>query len=516
MKRRLWRSDDRGASLVFALIFVTSVALVVGVVLALADTSIRTTIAVRDQAAAAANADGAAQIAINKLRQSNFVFNSGNDCFGTGVPLTVSDFYSRPGGPSDSAAVTCATDDTNSDYDPSVLINTGNKPGSAILTLGTSTSEDGLYVKVSGGRTLKVHGKVTSKSNINVDLGTLDADTSVRARTNCTGTINTPIRNCNDNVADISYNDPDYPAPAAPTVEPTVPTCTHNGEVITFSPGLYTGNSTLNKLNNLTKSNGCTGAIFWFQPGTYYFDFNNSWKIDTGYVVGGTPSTPLVNNHPPDIPGACMAPIPPNPVPEGGWKKPPANAGVQFVLGGKTQIQVSATQMELCGTYSTSSPPVTIYGLKSGLGSAPFAVSAQSGCTITVSGRCATLSSDNSPNSHIYIQGTTYVSNGWINLSFNNSTGQVFRYGVVARSLSLNPTGSPDLSYPVIEVPDDAPAGALRTVLYLSVYVCQGKSSCDTSSGTLRLKVKVAVSDPTGEVVAGKREITVLSWSVVR
>lgn len=125
------------------------------------------------------------------------------------------------------------------------------------------------------------------------------------------------------------------------------------------------------------------------------------------------------------------------------------------------------------------------------------------------------IKTENSPNSRFYIQGTTYVPKGALDISLNNSTGQVFRYGVIARSLYLSPTGSADLSGPVIELPDDSPGFGLRTVVNLDVYVCPGAATC-APKGTPRLRAKVGIVDPTGTPVLNKREITVYTWSVQR
>jgi hypothetical protein len=482
-------------------------------VLSFADTSLRTTVAMRDQAAGAANADGAAKIAINALRQGTYSVNTGGTCFSGGSTLTLSNFYQPAGGAPDSAVVTCAQDTTNSAADPNVAISAANKPGNAILTLGTSGAEDGINLKVSGGRTLKVHGGIFSNSNIDVELGRLETDTSVAARGACTtGAITSvPAATCNlGAVSDPRAADPNYSPPSGSATAQTVPACRGNGNVVTFTPGLYTGNATANALNNLTKSSGCKDAIFWFPPGTYYFDLpeNKPWQIDTGYVVGGLAT--LVDGTPPPIPGACASPIP-LPPPATGWVKPPPNSGVQFVFGGATQLQLSATKFELCGTYSATRPPIAVYGLKADSNGVP----AQSGCVIQVGG-CPVITSDNSPNSRFYVQGTTYVPKASLDISLNNATGQVFRYGVVARSLSLNPTGSANLSNPVIEVPDDSPGYGLRTTVYLTVYVCPGVSTCTTATGKLRLRIKVGLIDTSGVPVAGARQVTVYSWSVQR
>lgn len=512
MRSRISAKDDSGAALVLALILVTVVGIVTAVVLSFADSSLRTTVNLRAQAATAANADGAAQIAINKLRTGTYN-GSANKCFGSAPTDDTVSLAPTVFGSTDSYAVTCAPDTANSAADPNVAITSANRPGSAILTLGTSTLEDGINLKVSSNGTLKVHGGVFSNSNINVAQGSLDTNASVTARTNCTGTITSiPTKACNIGAAvDTRGLDPNYPAPTAAATPQSVPSCNGNNKLVTFTPGLYDATD-IAALNNMTKSSGCKNSIFYFPPGTYYFNFPAStpWVIDTGYVVGGTPTTPLVAGTAPTIPGACQSPIPPDPLPPGGWTKPGPNAGVQFVFGGGSQIDLKAAQAEICGTYSATSPPIAVYGLKTAVGGVP----AQSGCTIAPAG-CPVILTENSPNSKFYIQGTTYVPNASLNISLNNATGQVFRFGVIARSLSLSPTGSADLSSPVIEVPDEQPAYGLRTVVYLNVYVCPGVSTC-SASGTLRLRAKVGILDPSGLPDPPKRQILVYSWSVQR
>jgi hypothetical protein len=67
----------------------------------------------------------------------------------------------------------------------------------------------------------------------------------------------------------------------------------------------------------------------------------------------------------------------------------------------------------------------------------------------------------------------------------------------------------------VITVPDEVVVG-LRTVLYLTVYICANQPTCSTATGALRLRVKVGLLDPGGSPVAGARQVTVYDWSVVR
>ncbi|MEV8514982.1 hypothetical protein [Dactylosporangium sp. NPDC051484] len=498
MRSRIKHTDDSGAALVLALVFITVVAVVIAAVLSFADTSIRTTLRLRDQAAEAAAVDGAAQIAINKLQQGTFDGTVGK-CFGPTLDtLDVPNFYQPPSGSAYSAAVKCTKDESKSSASP-VVISAANKPGSAILTLGTTG--DGLNIKVSGGGTIKVHGGIFSNSNITISQGVLSTNTSVTARGNCTGSITSdPARKCNiGTAADPRGNDPNYPAPTTTPTPPSFPVCSGNNKVIDFWPGLYTD---LAKLNKMTDGSSCKNSIYVFNPGTYYFNFGGEWLIDSGYLIGGTPTTKPVGGTPPTIPGSCKSPIPPNPPPSDGW----TNAGVQFVFGGDSRIRVKAAQVEICGTYSKTSPPIAVYGLKTAVDSVP----AQSGCITATSSGCALIKTENSPSSKLYIQGTTYVPKAAVDISLNNATAQVFRYGVIARSLAISATGSFNLSSALIEVPDDSPGFGMRAVVNLKVYICSGAAKCSTD-GDPNLQAMVGLADP-----SGKREITVYNWSVPR
>jgi hypothetical protein len=145
---------------------------------------------------------------------------------------------------------------------------------------------------------------------------------------------------------------------------------------------------------------------------------------------------------------------------------------------------------------------------------------AESGCAVTVpwtgpSG-CAAISTDTSYAGRFYIQGTTYMPLAHIDLTLNNPTAQVLRFGVVARSLSIKETGSISYNGPVIEIPDNSPGlGIGSTIIYLTVYDCPGVSTC-SSSGRLRLRSRVLVFDPTGTPVAGSRTMNIQSWAVQR
>src|SRR5207248_2325581 len=98
------RGGDSGATLVIVLLLVTVIALVTGAVLTQVDTSVRTTVAMRDQAGAAYDGDAAAQVAVNQLRRSTFNNGTGSQCFGASGTLALPAFYPATNGQTGTAA----------------------------------------------------------------------------------------------------------------------------------------------------------------------------------------------------------------------------------------------------------------------------------------------------------------------------------------------------------------------------------------------------------------------------
>ena len=70
---------------------------------------------------------------------------------------------------------------------------------------------------------------------------------------------------------------------------------------------------------------------------------------------------------------------------------------------------------------------------------------------------CALITSVNNAGNLFYVQGTTYAPGAVVDITLNNAAEQVFRFGVVARSLWTKLTGSFSYTGVVIEVPDDSP-----------------------------------------------------------
>jgi hypothetical protein len=527
--RRLAHSDESGATLIFALIFITVVAVIVAAVLSFVDTSMRTTLAVRRQAATAAAADGAAQVAINYVRTHGYILGNGGTCLdGMSLP---GGFYQQ-GGTSYSATVTCETDTSDSVLGGAggVPITSSNRPGQAILTLGRG-ADDGLEVLPRGSKVMKVRGEVYSNSDITVQkFLTVQGGANVRAVGACSvlsggAIVNEGGGTVQCGLGGSGLNRPPYNPPTQDLTNVALSTCTGPTRVIDFWPGVYTE---LDALNSYTSGSGsCRNSILWFHPGAYYFNVSGTWRIAAGYVVGGTPppSRPLTISSPPDRPGSCETPI----APDGDttWTPPRANSGVEFVLGGTSRISLGDAFFELCGTYHTNSPPIALYALDTSVGSAPGPViPAQPDklCANEISGTdphnnadtCAVLYSDSSPHSQVYIQGTTFMPKAWVQVDINNDSGQVFRFGIISRKLTLFATASSQLRDPVIEVPDLVNAGPSRTVLYLQVFVCTAPCTPGGGGAQPQLRVKVGITDPDGTAQPGQRQVTVYDWSVQR
>jgi hypothetical protein len=684
------RGGDAGASLIIALAFMTFLGLVVGALLTYSGTGLRATRATMARASQVYDVDGALKTAINQVRNSSYNHDGGEACPGLAFP--------RADGTT--VTVSCTGGGGTGGASEAVPITSANKPGQALLTLGANAGE--LGIQQLSNNVLRIQGQVFSNGAINTGPGTLkDVNAQVVARGTCTGTIvssdaygNVVPNQCSAAAALIPA-DPDYapPNPAGLVYRP-LPTC-DSSSTVEFSPGYYDDAVGLSAMMNGTGA--CKGKTFHFQTaagggvGTYYFDFHNGeggglptgsrvWTISDrdAFVVGGTPngwvpdvSAPVM---PTTFPGSCVSPL-----------KSTGNAGVEFVFGGDSRIDLRAGSVELCGQYSTTTPPITIYGAKTGAdvvsgpvtattdgtGSNPgpgpaFANPAQitnvdaSPATATVDGTLSTtdvtasvlvggfvpatpvaagsvltaanlvvVHRDNNlvgsklkslqltvtptragaaaftatptlyqdgpagtayhtdtvdvqaalaaevhahglaglqvrfdatvaklnkvtenldaiqlvlswrpagvrgqtttvngttncvgnypsgcsllktslNNTALYVQGTTYAPYAALDINLTNSSAQVFRSGLIARSVQMHLTGSLGFTGPLIEIPNDSSAAAELEV-YFRAYIA------GRLVGTARVAFPAA--DPTVPPTPGHRNVTVLSWSVRR
>jgi hypothetical protein len=492
---RLRTSDgDSGASLIIAMIFVTLVGMVSGVLLSFADTGVDTTIQLRKQATEATTADGAAEVAIDALREGSYSNATGQSCFGSSSGLSLPNFPDTGAG---SAFVACSPDETSGSKSTGSL-NAANTPANAILSLGgISSSESGVQVTATAAsNTMVVKGGVFSDSAITVTPGTLRSDTSIVAQSNLCNPASamvSPNTNC---VSSTPLSDPGYAPLVGSLTAPAMPTCSSAGGLAIFSPGLYTSATTLSSCDNNT---------MWFKPGVYYFNFpfnKATWTMDTGALVGGTPTTTLTAATP-VMPGSCESPL-----------TSTSASGVQFIFGGYSALDIRGTaKVELCGSYSSTAPPIAVYGLKSAVGTVP----AETGCITTVAGCPLLSSSDSALTSAMYVQGTVYAPRALVALSYGQSgslaTGQYMKDGIIARSISASLSG---VSPTGVELAPQTlgPKGA-ETDVFLQVYVCPGVATCSAATGGLRLESKVGVGTAI-PVVPGARSVRVYSWATQR
>lgn len=492
--RRLWRSDDSGASLVFALIFITIISVVVAAILTLAETSVRSTIRLRGEAGEAAAAEGAANIAINALRESTYVGTGG--CFGATSQLSIPS-AEIPGPDTMSARVTC-TPDASLSTAPYVA------PAQSLLTIHGGAAVGGptgiLLAPTSSSSGLRIAGSVHSNSTIVVPLGNLTATgagTTIRARRACTtfplGSIS-PSPSCNTGTV---LPTPSYTLPPV-TGLPTrsVPPC---APIMTFQPGRYTDVAALSQRTSALCQGG--NAILHFPGGVYRFEFANllvPWFVTAGTVIAGdlAPGVSLTAGSPPAVPGSCHSPMPLG----SGWTAPLPDDGVLFHFTGESGLSVSAAgRMEICGRYGGTSPSVAM--------TADAHTGALAGTCDSTTFPCSALWG--TAPAALQVNGTLYLPNREVVLTLSNSSAQSFKGGVIARRIWV--TTSKTTTTPVIQVPTGSPS-LRQTVVNLSVFLCPGSATC--TGGNLRLAGRVSIVDPSGIPAAGARQMSVLGWSV--
>jgi hypothetical protein len=347
----------------------TFLGLVVGALLSYSATSLRGTKSTRAAMTRDYDVGGALQTAINQVRNTGYNNDTGQSCADLSFP--------RADGTA--VTVTCAGGPGTGGASEGVLITAANKPGQALLTLGTNVGELGIAQK--SNNLLRIQGKVFSNGAIDAGPGTFkDVNAQVVARGTCSGTVissdaqgNVIANNCSA-PASLIPADPNYVQPTAGLVYRPLPSC-DTGSTVEFSPGYYDDAAGLSAMMD---GNGpCKGKTFLFQAaagggvGIYYFDFHNGeggglpagsrvWTIadQDAVVVGGTPrgwvpdvSAPVI---PTTFPGSCVSPL-----------TTTTSNGVEFVFGGDSRLFLNSGSAELCGQYSTASP-VAVYGAKTG------------------------------------------------------------------------------------------------------------------------------------------------------
>jgi hypothetical protein len=497
--------------LLLVLIVVTVVALAGAAMLSFSDTSLRTTVALRDQGAGAYAADGAAQVAISELQNGSFP----NDCAtlaGDGLPLGsgTKPFYQSAQSSSTAlnAYVSCVPDPSTGNPG---IINSANKPANAIWTVRSDYYYgNGQDYNWNSGKTINVaNGNVISETTIDIGFNTLAVTgtaVTVLAKSQCRKYSQGRFlpTACSPNAA--LDPRPSYLAPTGVVSLAPAPVCTWGStSYAAFSPGLYTNVDILNGTKRKNGNQNVCGAadVVWFMPGTYYFDFTGTWNAPSR-LVGGTPTdstgAPIanptlgnLNRLNPASTGACVDP-----------RQGSTAPGVEFVFGGTSNIDLGSHEFEICATYSAGSVPIAIYGLTADIpsgGGGSLGVSKQDVCDRD---SCSMFSSNDDAEFHI--QGFVYAPNARIALYLWNSPGRLFNWGLLLGSFSLAVSGTSP-TQPFVELP---PISGITSypVSYLSVWVCPAAASSCDRSGPARLTAKVQVAPPL--------PVKVLSWSVQR
>ena len=423
---------EQGAVLVLALLMITTVAVVTGAVLTRGDGSLRAAVALRDVARTSYAADAAANVAINDLRTGYATGNGqgtgpwyftnavGTGCFGydgtagastAKTTLTLDNIIPKRSGETQqpmSAAVVCTPEDATGEQGSAVAVNNANKPGNAILTLGTG-GEDGFVYRANGsGGAFRVRGGIWVNSNIvQLQNGDLSSTESIRAVSGCdpANAMVAPVVNCSASAAaDPAYpNDLTVSGLGVPALQ-TPPASCPNNSTIQLQPGYYDDVSLLNALT--TSNTTCTINML---PGTYYLDFHN----DSGTTAGarndplydsdisssaanewmiGPRKTLIAGTLTSDttVPGRCVSPI-----------DDAAAQGVQLIFGGDSRMSVVSNgqpaNVEICGSYSGARPPIAIYGQPTGtaMASEPkgaTAIEAAGPYSVTAPGAAGTFS----------------------------------------------------------------------------------------------------------------------------
>jgi len=416
------RPKDEGASLLIVLIIVTVVSLVMGAILALADTNLRATVQLRDQTKDNYGADAAAQAAVTQLQNGKLTCNdpttAGNATFGNGT----TPFYAAvqtQGGPLNAAA-SCSPDKIDGATTTTIPIGSGvgigggdnNLPAYALLAMEPNSASEGITFPLSNKTICIENGKVASNSAINATNNILGvrvtgtgtaSDCSTGSPTSPYGTLTVQAHGANGTGGCLPNKTTQYKptacqdmaslisTPSAPTPSTTsigtvnpAPVCKTKSSVTyaAFVPGKYTSVSLLNS--------PCSGGtdFEWFSPGTYFFDYGSTpWQWPTT-LVGGTPTSgPSTNNADGSITTPAITTVIPTSAttlpdlggipawPTSSTQHPNACAdpsaqrqypGVEFVFGGASTITPNQFgNAELCGTYDANNPPIAIYGTSS-------------------------------------------------------------------------------------------------------------------------------------------------------
>ena len=352
------RRGEEGASLLIALAFMLVFALLVTALLQFSVTSFKASNTIVDRARASYSADAGVDTAIAQIRQDTTMQRGRDTALGGSACGPVS--FSGADSTTPEASTSCSALPDSGAVRPGM----NNFPANALLTTTGN-------VTLNGSGTLKTNANVYSDGGINLNGATLDAyDNMVSARQGCSPGIPgqqwiTVKAECG-----ISPSAPQYPDGTPPNyvsqVSGNLPlnrgpaNCNTTNGIATFSSGYWTDPK---KLTNLPGN--CLAGVYYFQPGIFYFNFagrstlGHIWRIN-GIVVGGTPRGSWYSaGAVPPTPGANATQS---------VACDESQAGVQFVFGGDSQVQLdppsttAVSSLELCPSTDSRGDRIAIYG----------------------------------------------------------------------------------------------------------------------------------------------------------
>ncbi len=345
---RRGRHDERGASMILALVFVTVFGMASAATLTYADTALRTNQATQQRQAVLYNANGAIDTAINAMRPIHAWGRDGLAC--AGVDVNFED--------DTSGAVACTPQaGSGVGSEPVQGGPSANAPANALVTNARS-AEPGINIRTG---VLPVGGAVVATSAIETPAGTqLDATNySVGAAGACSPglILSTPTASCPTSVsvavagAINAVGIPDWET----AIPQKAPACNGKFQYVPLEPGRYTDAAALSALT----SGSCPGTVVHLLPGQFHFDFAQrgfaaQWRITdaTVTVVAGTAEgwTPPV--------AFADAPV----VPASGACSLTAN-GSLLTFSSESALYVGgARNVELCGATQANGQVVSILG----------------------------------------------------------------------------------------------------------------------------------------------------------
>lgn len=527
------------------LVTITSV-LVVGLLSAV-DTGTRATTALRDQGEDFYTADGAAQVAVNTIRNSTYTGQAGQTCFPDSDTLELVDFNGR-----DSAAVTCTAAEPNqpscpgsTGCDPPTLTARVSELNCAIETLWVQSADNRIReVRPNGSSTGRV---VTSPSGVNYDVAlspdgatmyilamagrvyTVNVANSALIRTTTIDGPGVPefgaaVRGANSlsvapngrlYLGNSSYNGGWGPPQPIMIVDPTLPT--NNTRVIGTLPGASGGDFVTMPDGNLLAS-AADGSLYMFRfkpdgtlhPAvdvgsvprhpfrlTSYGPFGLASVNGTVYAaysdgLGRITPTPSINNPPNTT--YNTAPM----------LRTPANLSNNTDFYGAASAQES-TRCSVPTTITVSRP--TVSGPTAG-----GVYTATSTVTVTNSSALAgaygglTLTGASDPT--VTVTGAT-----WTRPDLATGSGSAAGPWTISTDVRNLSVGATDTYQVAVTFTRRATTVDTEVIVHLETHLCPNSDTCGPDSGPVR-RVKVAFTDADPAApVRGQRQVRIISWS---